>query len=48
MIERQYLDDCVLQLGKLKSLAERAIAQIDNEPSSSPSSTPRPTASPSS
>jgi hypothetical protein len=28
MIERQYLDDCLLQLRKLKTQAEKAIAQI--------------------
>jgi hypothetical protein len=31
MIEAQYLEDCVLQLRKLKSLAEKAIAQIDED-----------------
>lgn len=31
MIERQYLDDCLLQLRKVKSQAEKAIAQIRDE-----------------
>jgi uncharacterized protein DUF1572 len=31
MIERPYLDDCLLQLRKLKSQAEQAIAQIRDE-----------------
>jgi hypothetical protein len=31
MIERQYLDDCQLQLRKLKTLADKAIAQIGDE-----------------
>jgi len=31
MIERQYLEDSVLQLKKLKGLADRAIGQIDAE-----------------
>jgi hypothetical protein len=31
MIEAQYLEDCVLQLRKLKSQAEKAIAQIDED-----------------
>jgi hypothetical protein len=31
MIERHYLEDTLLQLRKLKSLAEKAVAQIDDE-----------------
>jgi hypothetical protein len=31
MIERHYLDDCLLQLRKLKSQAEKAIGQIEDE-----------------
>ena len=31
MIERQYLDDCLEQLRKLKTASEKAIAQIDDE-----------------
>ncbi len=31
MIEQHYLDDCLLQLRKLKAQAEKAIAQIDDE-----------------
>jgi len=31
MIERQYLDDCLLQLQKLKTQADKAISQIANE-----------------
>ena len=31
MIEQHYLDDCLLQLRKLKTLADRAISQIENE-----------------
>lgn len=31
MIERQYLDDCLLQLRKLKAQAEKAIAQIRDD-----------------
>jgi hypothetical protein len=31
MIERQYLDDCLLQLRKLKEQADKAIGQIANE-----------------
>jgi hypothetical protein len=31
MIERHYLDDCLLQLRKLKAQAEKAIAQVDDE-----------------
>lgn len=32
MIEQGYLDDCLLQLRKLKALADRAVSQIDQEP----------------
>jgi hypothetical protein len=31
MIERHYLDDCVLQLGKLKEQGEKAMAQIGDD-----------------
>ena len=31
MIEKHYLDDSLLQLRKLKTLADKAIGQIDNE-----------------
>jgi hypothetical protein len=31
MIERQYLDDCLLQLRKLKGQAEKAMAQIPDD-----------------
>jgi hypothetical protein len=31
VIEQQYLDDCLLQLRKLKAQADKAIAQIDDE-----------------
>ena len=31
MIERQYLEDCLLQLWKLKELADKAIGQIEDE-----------------
>lgn len=31
MIEQHYLDDCLLQLRKLKAQAEKAIAQIDDD-----------------
>src|SRR2546421_6717197 len=31
MIERHYLDDCLLQLRKLKEQADKAIAQIEDE-----------------
>jgi hypothetical protein len=31
MIERHFLDDAMLQLRKLKTMAERAIAQIDDD-----------------
>jgi len=31
MIERHYLDDCLLQLRKLKTLADKAIDQIEHE-----------------
>ena len=31
MIEQQFLDDCLVQLRKLKTQAERAIEQIDDE-----------------
>src|SRR6266849_3585390 len=31
MIERHYLDDSLLQLRKLKSLADKALEQIDDE-----------------
>jgi len=31
MIERHYLDDCLLQLRKVKRHAERALAQVDDE-----------------
>ena len=31
MIERHYLDDCLIQLRKLKALADRALRQIENE-----------------
>lgn len=31
MIEQDYLEDCLLQLRKLKAQAEKAIAQIDDE-----------------
>ena len=31
MIERQYLDDCLLQLRKLKAQADKAVAQVDDE-----------------
>ena len=30
MIERHYLDDCLLQLRRLKAQAEKAIAQVDD------------------
>ena len=30
MIEQHYLDDCVLQLRKLKAQAEKAVSQIDD------------------
>lgn len=36
MIERDYLDDCLLQLRKLKTQADRAIAQIGDEQLFSP------------
>src|SRR6266436_7135610 len=31
MIERHYLDDCLLQLRKLKTLGDRAVDQIEDE-----------------
>src|SRR5215210_6612444 len=31
MIERHYLDDCLLQLRKLKAQADKAVEQIDDE-----------------
>jgi hypothetical protein len=31
LIERHYLDDCLLQLRKLKAQAEKAVMQIDDE-----------------
>jgi hypothetical protein len=31
MIEQHYLDDCLLQLRKLKTLADKAVAQIETE-----------------
>jgi hypothetical protein len=31
MMERQYLDDCLLQLRKLKSQADKAVQQIDDQ-----------------
>jgi hypothetical protein len=31
MIEQHYLDDCLLQLRKLKTLADKAIGQIEDE-----------------
>ena len=31
MIEQHYIDDCLLQLTKLKALADKALAQIDPE-----------------
>lgn len=31
MIEQDYLDDCLLQLRKLKALADKAVSQIDRE-----------------
>jgi hypothetical protein len=31
MMERQYLDDCLLQLRKLKTQADNAVQQIDDE-----------------
>lgn len=30
MVERVFLDDCVLQLGKLKAQVDKAVAQIDD------------------
>ena len=30
MVERVFLDDCVLQLGKLKTQVDKAVAQIDD------------------
>ena len=31
MIEQEYLDDCILQLRKLKELADKAVRQIEHE-----------------
>ena len=44
MIERHYLDDCLVQLRKLKTQADKAMAQIDDSQFFA-RSTPTPTAS---